>query len=226
MSDGQIAILEELLAQVIPVDAFAVGTRLFSLYPTDPGEKRFVVDAVMKRKIEFATGRLCAHKALTFAGRNVACIGKGVGGEPLWPEGIRGSISHCPICCVAVVCDSASYPAIGIDVEVNRRLPNGVLELISSQKERDEMNRRFDGTETSWGRLLFSVKESLVKTFYVYQRQRIDFSQYRISIEYSSRTFKADPVGSGSSKYCALAGRWGIVGDLIMTTSIPSPESA
>ncbi|MEI8635195.1 hypothetical protein P4S72_30355 [Vibrio sp. PP-XX7] len=60
--------------------------------------------AVLKRKCEFLAGRLCAKRAMAECGINAeTTLGIGEHREPLWPEGVIGSISHCDTQAVAVV---------------------------------------------------------------------------------------------------------------------------
>ena len=210
---------EALMLQTLPDNVCAVGTRNFYTHPINHSEERYVRGAVLKRREEFSTGRWCAHRALTLVNNDTDCIAVGKGGEPIWPDGINGSISHCPSCCIAAVCDSILYPAIGIDVEVDEPLPPGVLNVISSLRERDTFSLQFNGTGIYWDRLLFSVKESLVKAFYSFYGQRIDFSQYRITIDERNFVFHACPVFDGSQTKIMLTGQWWILGGLIMVSS-------
>lgn len=50
--------------------------------------------AVPKRQAEFLAGRITAHEALRRLGVDAGDIGRGRFGEPLWPEGVRGALTH------------------------------------------------------------------------------------------------------------------------------------
>lgn len=54
----------------------------------------FLSRAVPKRRAEFLAGRMLAAQALARIGQVNHVIGRGARGEPLWPVGVRGSLSH------------------------------------------------------------------------------------------------------------------------------------
>lgn len=65
-----------------------------------------------KRKAEHLAGRIAAVQALREWGhKNVP--GMGEQRQPLWPEGLSGSISHCATTALAVV----SHQPVGVDIE-------------------------------------------------------------------------------------------------------------
>jgi 4'-phosphopantetheinyl transferase EntD len=88
--------LETVIAGLVPH-----GTRVAarctepSLLPLiDESERRTVAGAVPSRQHDFAAGRWCAHRTLAALGADVDVIARGRRGEPLWPGGFTGSISH------------------------------------------------------------------------------------------------------------------------------------
>src|SRR5260370_38715827 len=68
-----------------------------------PEEAAVVEHAVDKRRREFTTGRVCARRALLNLGRPAAPLLPGAHGEPQWPAGVVGSITH-----------RQGYPAAGV----------------------------------------------------------------------------------------------------------------
>lgn len=68
------------------------------------------------RRAEHLAGRLSANWALAGLG-NVASVGRGLDGAPIWPAGVVGSISHSRDVAIAVVAPSTLFDSIGIDVE-------------------------------------------------------------------------------------------------------------
>lgn len=46
-------------------------------------------------RCEFVTGRACARRALARLGVEPVPVPSGDRGEPFWPDGIVGSITHC-----------------------------------------------------------------------------------------------------------------------------------
>ena len=67
------------------------------------------------RLAEFAAGRSAARRALQAAGAAPAAIGMGPFGEPLWPAGWDGAISHDGGISVAAACRVA-HPHLGLDL--------------------------------------------------------------------------------------------------------------
>ena len=56
--------------------------------------------------------------------------------EPLWPEGVVGSITHCLGYRAAAVAWQRDVLALGIDAEVHEELPHGVLDQVAVAGER------------------------------------------------------------------------------------------
>ena len=88
-----------LLASGCEVLISGEGTRRVRLFD---GERALVGNATAKRRREFTETHLLAHEALRRIGHDGPIL-KGSDGEPLWPSGIVGSLSHCPSLCVAAV---------------------------------------------------------------------------------------------------------------------------
>ncbi len=67
--------------------------------PTDlaplPEEEPLIARSVAKRRNEFVTVRYCARQALVDLGLQPVPILKGDKGEPCWPDGVVGSLTHC-----------------------------------------------------------------------------------------------------------------------------------
>lgn len=114
------------------------GTMLF------PEEERLITRAVEKRRREFTTARLCARKAMERLGVAPVPVLSGLRGEPLWPQGVIGSITHCAGYRAAALAQAAG--TIGIDAEPNEPLAEGVVEAISLPQERDMLR----GLAASW----------------------------------------------------------------------------
>jgi 4'-phosphopantetheinyl transferase EntD len=132
-------------------------------------------NAAEKRKSEFALGRAAARQALAELGfPEPPPVLRGAGREPLWPEGIVGSITHCGSCAIAVVAKREHVKAIGIDLEdVERVSPEEIARIVCNEPER----RWVFGGENGQLRLamLFSAKESIYKALYPLGRCFFDF---------------------------------------------------
>jgi len=90
----------------------------FEDHPLFPEEIQSLGRVVNRRRIEFATGRYCAKKAISWLGVTPSAIVIGDGREPVWPSGIVGSITHCSGYCAAVAAKSSQVLSIGIDADL------------------------------------------------------------------------------------------------------------
>lgn len=114
-----------------------------------------------KRKSEHLAGRIAAVHALSACGYQ--CVPDiGEKGEPRWPAGLYGSISHCDSTAVAVV----SHTPIGVDRETCLA-PSLCAELAGSivNAEEYELLQRVSLPFPLALTIVFSAKESLFKAF-------------------------------------------------------------
>src|SRR6201988_771014 len=131
-----------LLAIVLPgVEALAAAEMYDDppeLVPL-PEEEPLIAKSVAKRRNEFITVRYCARQALGELGVPPVPILKGDKGEPCWPEGVVGSLTHCTGYRGAVVGRGAAVRSVGIDAEPHDVLPDGGLDAISLPPEGSEI---------------------------------------------------------------------------------------
>ncbi len=181
-----------------------------------PEEEVLLERAVEKRRLEFAMGRTCARRALARLGFRTAPIMRGSNREPLWPEGIVGSITHCPGYCAAAVAGSSDLLAIGIDAEEHATIPDGSLDAVASEEEREHLGRLPSGIH--WDRLLFSAKESVFKAWWPLHRKWLGFEDARIEFEPETHRFRA--VLKDGREMC---GRYLVARGFIMTAVALAP---
>ncbi|MEU0240446.1 4'-phosphopantetheinyl transferase superfamily protein [Nocardiopsis sp. NPDC006198] len=127
-------------------------------------ERAYLSRAVTVRRREFTTARACVRRALAPFWLDRPPMVPGVGGAPPWPDSVVGSTTHTDGYSAAAVASVERARSIGIDAEPDDALPDGVLELITDQWERDyhcSLGRGSAGT--AWDRLVFSAKESVSK---------------------------------------------------------------
>jgi len=127
------------------------------------------------RRAEFTTGRALARQALEALGHADWALLAGPGGEPLWPPGITGSLTHCDGYRGVAVVDASLVRAIGIDAEPNEPLPRGVLSHVTTDDERRRLDTVSFPAGVAGDRLLFSAKESAFKAFYAMTRSWVTF---------------------------------------------------
>ncbi len=138
-----------------------------------PEEASLMRHAGASRWRDFAGGRSCARLALAELGVPRAPIMKGDKGEPLWPEGVVGSITHCRGYCAAAVARQHSLGALGIDAEPHEALPTEVHALILGPEERAWVRDAPRGIH--WQQVIFSIKESIYKAVFPALSCWIDF---------------------------------------------------
>ena len=147
-------------------------------------------NVVNKRRVEFALGRIAAHRALRAAGHTgSAPVLQGVGRTPAWPSGFVGSITHCGPWAVAAAAKADSMKSIGIDLEDAESVP--VEEIVQ---------RVCTDAETEWvlaganGQLklaaLFSAKEAAYKALFPLCRKFFDFHALQLTWSSKSNVFR------------------------------------
>ncbi|MFJ4770748.1 4'-phosphopantetheinyl transferase [Streptomyces uncialis] len=200
------------------------GTELF------PEEELLVAGAVEQRRREFTTGRRCARQALARLGVPRAPLRAGPRGEPLWPDGVIGSISHCAGYRVAAVARRADVLALGVDAEPVGPLPEGVLDAVTVAGERTALERcRRAAPGVCWDRVLFSAKESVYKAWFPLTGRPLDFLDAFVRLDPVRGVFCAalSVPGHrvGGSVVNGFTGRWAVVGGLVLT-AVLVPASA
>ncbi len=173
-----------LLASLLP--AAAVAVEAFEDDPSAvlfPEEAALLSRAVDKRRREFTTARVCAHRALEGLGLPAAPILPGSRGAPGWPDGVVGSITHCAGYRAAAVARAAEVHTIGIDAEPNEPTPGGVLKEITVPAEEGWL-AALTRTRPAvcWDRLLFSAKESVYKAWYPLAERWLGFGDAALVI--------------------------------------------
>jgi 4'-phosphopantetheinyl transferase EntD len=180
-----------------------VGVELF------PEEARLVAGAVQRRRREFVTGRACARDALAKLGITSVAIPSGERGEPLWPLGVVGSITHCSGYRACAVARTSRVTSIGIDAEENAPLPDRILERIAFGSEREFP--AYDGP-ASLDRLLFCAKEAVYKAWFPIARRWLGFEDVEVSIDVEQQAFTSRLLvpapALGGIALRELRGRW------------------
>ncbi|SHG61078.1 4'-phosphopantetheinyl transferase [Massilia sp. CF038] len=151
-----------------------------------------IATAVPKRQAEFFHGRLCAQAALRDAGVAQGQVGVGAQREPLWPQGIAGSITHHGAMAAAVVLPAARWAGVGMDVETvgSGQQSAALQETIIMPRERLVLAAHDSamGMDTLLT-LAFSAKESFYKGIYGLVGRVLDFDVISlIGIEASTGT--------------------------------------
>lgn len=207
------------------------GVVLVGAAPSGPpprlfaAEEALVQEAAAGRRQEFGWARACARAALARFGVPPAAIPRGGGGEPVWPAGFVGSISHCPELCVAAVARSSHFVAVGADVEpTGGPLMPGVSRAFTAPAERHWLAVT-DLPDAE--RLLFSVKESAYKAWYSMTRRPLRLRDVAVRVDSTGGAFHLDlpyHTGPAARRMRAARGRFAVAGGHIWTAlAVPAP---
>jgi 4'-phosphopantetheinyl transferase EntD len=176
-----------------------------------PAEAALVRTADPRRRAEFAAGRACARAVMAALGLPAAPVLTGRAGEPRWPAGVTGSITHCAGYRACAAARTTDVAALGIDAEPDAGLPAGLIESVAGHAERAWIARQAaEGPAVCWDRLLFSAKEAVGKLWYPLTGGWPGFGQVAV-FPTAAGAFDAHVAGS------RLTGRWLARGGLIVT---------
>ena len=186
-------------------------------------------NTVQKRWESFTAGRTCARYALNALGIPDVPILRGPKREPIWPDGIVGTITHCDGYCAAALAYERDFISLGIDAETNDPVPDEMLELVALKAEIDWL-RRAPKSHICWDKLLFSIKESVYKTWYPIARCWLGFEEVLVTIEPGSRSFIASVLSPASVQTShhmrSFQGRYLVEKSLILTAiCVSKPRS-
>ncbi|MGH3547875.1 MAG: 4'-phosphopantetheinyl transferase family protein [Pseudonocardiaceae bacterium] len=193
-----------------------------------PGEAELITRAVDKRRREFRTARHCARQALRQLGLPPAPVLRGERGEPQWPAGVVGSLTHCAGYRAAAVAHSCDFRALGIDAEPHQPLPAGVLQIIALEREQAGLSELATADDaTCWDRILFCAKETLYKAWFPLTRCWLGFEDAAVTINpgttdpahgsFSAHLLVGTPTITGEA-LTHFEGRWLRSDELVITT--------
>lgn len=159
--------------------------------PLFPGEEQALSPrAVPGRRLQYALGRAAARDALAGLGLPPVAIPRGDGGQPLWPGGIVGAISHSHADVVAIAGRRGDYRGLGVDVEeLDRNLDARIARLIARPSEMTWVN-----AEVGLDRLvmLFSAKEAMFKALYPVDQVWFGFGDAELTWNPKRQAFEAE----------------------------------
>jgi 4'-phosphopantetheinyl transferase EntD len=151
-------------------------------------EEPIVANAVESRRREFATGRACARTALAEVGCPPSPILRGPFGEPVWPRGFAGSITH-DNGFAAAIAYPTEYPGhLGIDL-LDRPDLTIFTETASTFLTPTE-TRNIIGMNPWHIAKVFSAKEAAIKILSTRRQMFMDF-----------RAIESSPTAQGLALY-------------------------
>ena len=161
----------------------AVDKTYLDLLPA--AEKALVANAAPIRQIQFASGRVAARDALRKLGESVVTLQIGSMREPLWPEGIVGTITHTNRWALAWVARQSHHVGLGVDLEHATQLPDRAWSMILSEAEQRWTKSCTDRQLAAT--VLFSVKESIYKAVFPTVRRFVDFDEIELAFDPDDR---------------------------------------
>ncbi len=212
-----------MIEEILPAAVAAEDTREEWLdVELFPEELAALGRAVEKRRREFTAARACARRALERLGVAPCAIANGERGQPLWPRGVVGSITHCAGYRACAVAREAQVVGVGIDAEPHAPLPEGVLGEIARAEERPRL-ARLAGAEPAvhWDRLLFCAKEAVYKVWFPLAACWLGFEDATLTLDPVGGAFQARLLKPWPNTAAALPeileGRWPVREGLVLT---------
>jgi 4'-phosphopantetheinyl transferase EntD len=208
-----------MLAEILPQGVVAVESfgRLLPPRGLSGAEESAIVTADTRRQAEFAAGRECAHAALAALGAPAGPVLPGRAGEPRWPAGIVGSLTHCAGYRACAVARAQTMAAIGIDAEPARPLSAGLIEAVAVPAERRPLAElRLARPELPWDLLLFCAKEAVYKAWFPLTGHRLGFAGVLVEFV-ATGAFTARVTGTAAA---SVAGRWLVRDGLALTAAM------
>jgi len=214
-----------MLAQILPQGVVAVES--FGSLPPRRGllraEEAAIATADARRQAEFAAGRECAHAALAGLGVPAGPVPPGRAGEPRWPAGIVGSLTHCAGYRACAAAPTQTMAAIGIDAEPARPLPAGLIETVAVGAERRWLAELWLACpELPWDLVLFCAKEAVYKAWFPLTGRRLGFAdvlaELAVTGSFTARVTGAAGGPTGHAAAC-VTGRWLVRDGLALTAA-------
>ena len=172
--------------------------------------------AAASRQREYVAGRYCAARAIERLQPFEAplTIGRGAAGEPRWPAGFTGSVTHTEGLASAAVARLSDARSIGIDseVRVDTWRAEQIKPLVMQQDEAGLGGGALDGGTRVM--LVFSAKEAIFKCLYPVVGRRFYYEDARIiSADAATGVFVAElltTLAPGFERGTVLQGRFEI----------------
>jgi 4'-phosphopantetheinyl transferase EntD len=142
--------------------------------------------------------------------------------EPLWPEGVVGSLTHTAGFCAAAVTTRITYAGLGIDAEPDGSLSEAVAARVCQRGELDAASM-LGLNEGTLARVLFSAKEAVYKCQFPTSGAYLGFHDLRLELEQES--FRAVLVVAAGpfAKGQVFRGGWCRSAGLILTAAWHRP---
>jgi 4'-phosphopantetheinyl transferase EntD len=206
MKPTSAAHLASALRQILPERISVAAIGMDDIDMTAVPSELILDGAAVKRQRQFVAGRLAARQAIEACGHESAYPARGEDRQPLWPEGLVGSISHTDRYALAAAASANSTMSVGVDLEALRHMESALRQklLTESETSRLQAEGRYDDENVL---TLFSLKESGYKAVYPYFGRYIGLREVEISPTEEGVRFKCiDPDHPAAGLVARLRG--------------------
>lgn len=142
---------------------------------------------------------------------------------PIWPKGVRGSISHSESACIAAV--TLRDVLVGIDIEPCQLLKDDLIDLICTDEELSSSAAAMSVDPAIAARIIFCAKEAVYKAQYPITKEILNFNDLTVFFAPSDTSFTAEfnhEVGRFARGY-RMGGKAYLDGDFILAGVIFPP---
>jgi enterobactin synthetase component D len=181
-----------------------------------------IAASVPRRRLSFVAGRLCAEQALRRLGITEG-VGRGAAGEPLWPAGMLGSITHTDVtaCALVAACDPApgAERRIGLGIDSQTLVDEGglaaVVSVCCTPRERGSLLDRFALRDRGLAAtVVFALKEAFYKAVHPTVARFVDFDELEVrTLDLDAGSATLAPALPELPAAALLEGRFTIVDD-------------
>jgi 4'-phosphopantetheinyl transferase EntD len=144
-----------------------------------PSEHELVARASARRLAQFRAGRAAARRAL---GRPAVILAH-AGGDPAWPVGVVGSITHTDDWALAATIPKTDLAGLGIDLEPDTPLAPELGDRVCRPEEA--------ASGPAAAKVVFVAKEAFYKALYPIQRRFMEFHDVSIDLDLGRGRFRA-----------------------------------
>ncbi len=183
--------------------------------PLWPQEEAAVVNAVDKRRREFAVGRNLARTLIAELGFSPAPIPRSADRSPAWPTGVTGSITHTDEVVVVAVARATETSGFGVDIEGSGPLDEALWPYVLTQEE----VVRLGPAPGRLAKVVFSAKEAFYKAQHPHTGALLDFLDVELCLDVETRRFAVSvrhPAGA-LLPVPLPQGAWAEVGGHVLT---------
>lgn len=165
------------------------------------------------RAREFGAGRAAAHAAMELLGHVPRPVLQGEDRAPVWPVGLKGSITHTDRDCMAVVTDAPEIAVLGLDLEPMSPLEPSLWPVVCTMSEMQWLAALGPSQRGHFAKLIFCAKEAVYKAQYQISRTMLEFHAVDLSMDLASGRFEAQLRSDipGFTSKAVIPGRFAIL---------------